>query len=61
MLPDQETPSDSYVGQGVVVRKNIAHKGMRSKLKQPKILLLAGALELESSKLENLTTLVQQV
>lgn len=61
MLPEMGSPGDSFVVQGVLLRKNIPHKGMRSKISNPKVLLLGCALELESSKLQALTTMVQQV
>ena len=38
-------PEDSLLVQGVVCRKTLAHKRMRSSVAQPRIMLLAGGLE----------------
>ncbi|GMH44770.1 hypothetical protein BSKO_12722 [Bryopsis sp. KO-2023] len=60
VLADVGCPADSFTTQGVVLRRNIAHKGMQNRISNPKVLLLAGALELESSALLQLNTIVQK-
>ncbi|OAE26350.1 hypothetical protein AXG93_4324s1170 [Marchantia polymorpha subsp. ruderalis] len=55
-------PSDSVVVKGVVFRKNVANRRMSIKLFNPRVLLLAGALEYQrvSNQLSSLDTLLQQ-
>lgn len=56
-------PSSSCVVQGVVFRKNVAHKRMRTSIPQAGVLLLAGALEWQptESKLQQFDTLLNEV
>lgn len=53
----------SVVVKGVVFRKNVANRRMSIKLFNPRVLLLAGALEYQrvSNQLSSLDTLLQQV
>ncbi|CAM6126649.1 unnamed protein product [Calypogeia fissa] len=55
-------PSESSVVKGIVFRKNVAHKRMTSRYKNPRLLLLAGALEYQrvSNQLSSLETLLNQ-
>lgn len=52
----------STVVKGIVFRKNVAHKRMTSRYKNPRLLLLAGALEYQrvSNQLSSLDTLLIQ-
>lgn len=43
-------PADSSWVQGVVCRKSLAHKRMRSSIVQPRIMLLAGAVEPQATQ-----------
>ncbi|KAH9314030.1 hypothetical protein KI387_022657, partial [Taxus chinensis] len=54
--------SESKVVKGVVCSKNVKHKRMTSRYKNPRMLLLAGALEYQriSNQLSSLDTLLQQ-
>ncbi|XP_015578964.3 putative 1-phosphatidylinositol-3-phosphate 5-kinase FAB1C [Ricinus communis] len=56
------TPSDSTLVKGVVCTKNIKHKRMTTQYKNPRLLLLGGALEYQSvvNQLASFNTLVQQ-
>ncbi|KAL3695599.1 hypothetical protein R1sor_009675 [Riccia sorocarpa] len=55
-------PSDSVLVKGVVCRRNVAHKRMTAKFRNPKVLLLGGALEYQrvSGQLSSLDTLIHQ-
>lgn len=56
------TPADSCVIPGVVLRKNVAHRKMRTQIHNPKLLLLSGgALEIECDKLAQLHTMMSKV
>ncbi|GLJ13693.1 hypothetical protein SUGI_0218340 [Cryptomeria japonica] len=54
--------SESKVVKGVVCSKNVKHKRMTQRYKNPRLLLLAGALEYQriSNQLSSLDTLLQQ-
>lgn len=54
--------SESKVIKGVVFKKNIAHKHMPNSYKNPRLLLLGGALEYQpaSNQLSSFNTLLQQ-
>eukprot|EP00250_Pteridium_aquilinum_P001811 c12023_g1_i2 orf=2594-6202(-) len=54
--------SDSCVVKGVVCKKNVHHRRMTSRYKNPRLLLLGGALEYQrvSNQLSSLDTLLQQ-
>ncbi|XP_068657830.1 1-phosphatidylinositol-3-phosphate 5-kinase FAB1B-like isoform X2 [Aristolochia californica] len=54
--------SESEVVRGVVCKKNVAHRRMTSKIKNPRILILGGALEYQrvSNLLSSFDTLLQQ-
>ncbi|XP_018733285.2 putative 1-phosphatidylinositol-3-phosphate 5-kinase FAB1C isoform X1 [Eucalyptus grandis] len=56
------SPCDSALIKGVVCTKNIKHKRMTSQYKNPRILILGGALEYQraSNQLASLDTLLQQ-
>ncbi|KAF2316768.1 hypothetical protein GH714_042109 [Hevea brasiliensis] len=56
------SPSDSTLVKGVVCTKNIKHKRMTTQYKNPRLLLLGGALEYQSvvNQLASFNTLVQQ-
>lgn len=56
------SPSDSTVIKGVVCTKNIKHKRMISQYKNPRLLILGGALEYQRvpNQLASLDTLLQQ-
>ncbi len=49
--------------RGVAGRKNVAHRRMRSAIDEPRVLLLAGALEYHrvTNKLSSFDTLLDQV
>jgi 1-phosphatidylinositol-3-phosphate 5-kinase len=51
------------VVRGVAGRKNVAHRRMRSAIDEPRVLLLAGALEYHrvTNKLSSFDTLLDQV
>ncbi|XP_050235071.1 putative 1-phosphatidylinositol-3-phosphate 5-kinase FAB1C [Mercurialis annua] len=55
-------PSDSTLVKGVACTKNIKHKRMTTQYKNPRLLLLGGALEYQSvvNQLASFNTLVQQ-
>lgn len=57
------TPSQSCVIHGVVAKKNVANRKMRTSIEQPRVLLLAGALEYQrvSNKLSSFNMLLEQV
>ena len=57
-----EEASESSLVHGVVFRKNVVHRRMRSAIAQPRILLLRGSLEFErtNSKLSSLNTSLDQ-
>ncbi|KAJ7560887.1 hypothetical protein O6H91_03G004700 [Diphasiastrum complanatum] len=56
------TRRESTVVKGVVCKKHVAHKRMASRFKNPRLLLLGGALEYQrkSNQLSSLDTLLQQ-
>ncbi|XP_065856186.1 putative 1-phosphatidylinositol-3-phosphate 5-kinase FAB1C [Euphorbia lathyris] len=56
------SPSDSTLVKGVVCTKNIKHKRMTTQYRNPRLLLLGGALEYQSvvNQLASFNTLVQQ-
>ncbi|XVE74717.1 hypothetical protein DITRI_Ditri12bG0039900 [Diplodiscus trichospermus] len=56
------TPSESTLVKGVVCTKNIKHKRMTSQYKNPRLLLLGGALEFQKvpNQLASFNTLLQQ-
>lgn len=56
------SPSESTLVKGVVCTKNIKHKRMTSQYKNPKLLLLGGALEYQrvQNQLASIDTLLQQ-
>lgn len=60
LLSDVGAPEDSCVIPGIVLRKNIAHRRMRKSIIRPRLLLLAGALELECKKLTQLHTVINK-
>ncbi|KAJ4953320.1 hypothetical protein NE237_030152 [Protea cynaroides] len=54
--------SESMVVKGVVCKKNVAHRRMKSKFEKPRFLILGGALEYQrvSNLLSSFDTLLQQ-
>ncbi|WCJ33529.1 1-phosphatidylinositol-3-phosphate 5-kinase FAB1B [Euphorbia peplus] len=56
------SPSDSTLVKGVVCTKNIKHKRMTTQYRNPRLLLLGGALEYQNvvNQLASFNTLVQQ-
>lgn len=62
-LPDIGSAADSKVVNGVVFRKNVVHKLMRSHVMQPRVMLLGSMLEYHrtSGKLSSFDTLLEQV
>ncbi len=58
-----DDPASSSVVQGVVCRKNVAHKRMRTSIPQAGVMLLAGALEWQptESKLQQFDALLNEV
>ncbi len=56
------TPADSSIVDGVVCRKNIAHKRMRRRIENAKILLIAGSVEFNrtQSRLTSLESVTKQ-
>ncbi|XP_028752152.1 1-phosphatidylinositol-3-phosphate 5-kinase FAB1B-like [Neltuma alba] len=54
--------SDSVVVKGVVCKKNVAHRRMKSKVDKPRVLILGGALEYQrvANLLTSVDTLLQQ-
>lgn len=58
-----EEASESSLVHGVVFRKNVVHRRMRSAIVQPRIMLLRGSLEYErtNSKLSSLNASIDQV
>ena len=61
-LPDVGTPADSKVVNGLVFRKNVVHKLMKSHILQPRVMLLGSMLEYHrtSGKLSSFDTLLEQ-
>ncbi|CAL9054724.1 1-phosphatidylinositol-3-phosphate 5-kinase FAB1B-like [Musa acuminata AAA Group] len=55
-------PSESKVVRGVVCKKNVAHRRMKSKIEKPRFLILGGALEYQrvTNTLSSFDTLLQQ-
>ena len=62
-LPDVGMPEDSKVVNGLVFRKNVVHKLMKSHIVQPRVMLLGSMLEYHrtSGKLSSFDTLLEQV
>lgn len=56
-------PEDSKVVNGLVFRKNVVHKLMKSHIVQPRVMLLGSMLEYHrtSGKLSSFDTLLEQV
>ncbi len=56
------TPADSSIVNGVVCRKNIAHKRMRRRIENAKILLIGGSVEFNrtQSRLASLESVTKQ-
>jgi 1-phosphatidylinositol-3-phosphate 5-kinase len=44
-IPGDGASGDSCLVDGLVCRKNVAHRRMRTSIQQPRILMLRGALE----------------
>lgn len=61
-VADYGQPSESCVVNGIVCKKNVAHRRMRACVEYPKVLLLAGALEYQriQNKLSSFDTLLEQ-
>lgn len=60
-VADASAPSASRVVQGVVFTKNLTHRAMRSEIRNPRVLLLQGALEYHrQNRLLTLDTLIPQ-
>jgi 1-phosphatidylinositol-3-phosphate 5-kinase len=61
-LPDMGTPADCRVVRGVVAKKNVAHRRMRTDIPQPAVVLLSGALEYQrvANRLSSFDTLLEQ-
>lgn len=61
-MPDVGSPHDSCVVKGVVAKKNVAHRRMRTDIDNPAVLLLSGALEYQrvANKLSSFDTLLDQ-
>ena len=62
-MTDVGTPHDSKVVNGLVFRKNVIHKLMRSHIAQPRIMMLGSMLEYHrtTGKLSSFDTLLEQV
>lgn len=62
-VADVGAPSDSRVVHGLVFRKNVVHKLMRSHIAQPRIMMLGSMLEYHrtTGKLSSFDTLLEQV
>uniref|UniRef100_A0A2P2MG65 1-phosphatidylinositol-3-phosphate 5-kinase n=3 Tax=Rhizophora mucronata TaxID=61149 RepID=A0A2P2MG65_RHIMU len=54
------SPGDSTFVKGIVCTKKIKHKRMTTQYKNPRLLLLGGALEFQSVAMASFNTLVQQ-
>ncbi|KAL3149135.1 hypothetical protein ABBQ32_001972 [Trebouxia sp. C0010 RCD-2024] len=61
-VADVGAPSDSMVVHGLVFRKNVVHKLMRSHIAQPRIMMLGSMLEYHrtTGKLSSFDTLLEQ-
>jgi 1-phosphatidylinositol-3-phosphate 5-kinase len=61
-LPDMGSPADCRVVRGVVAKKNVAHRRMRTDIPQPAVVLLSGALEYQrvANKLSSFDMLLEQ-
>lgn len=61
-LPHDVVPGDSCVVQGLVCRKNVAHRRMKTFRENPRILMLRGALETrrQSTNLSSFDTVLGQ-
>lgn len=62
-VADVGAPSDSRVVDGLVFRKNVVHKLMRTHISQPRIMMLGSMLEYHrtAGKLSSFDTLLEQV
>lgn len=62
-MADVGAPSDSRVVDGLVFRKNVVHKLMRTHVSQPRIMMLGSMLEYHrtTGKLSSFDTLLEQV
>ena len=62
-VADVGVPGDSRVVGGLVFRKNVVHKLMRTHITQPRIMMLGSMLEYHrtSGKLSSFDTLLEQV
>ena len=62
-VADVGAPSDSRVVDGLVFRKNVVHKLMRTHISQPRIMMLGNMLEYHrtTGKLSSFDTLLEQV
>lgn len=61
-LTDVGAPGNSKVVNGLVFRKNVVHKSMKSHILQPRVMLLGSMLEYHrtSGKLSSFDTLLEQ-
>lgn len=61
VIPGGDMSECAYV-DGLVFRKNLAHKRMATELRQPRIMLLSGGIEFQrtESRITSLETLVDQ-
>lgn len=60
-IADDSLPTASRVVHGVVFTKNLTHRAMRSEIRNPRVLLLQGALEYHrQNRLLTLDTLIPQ-
>lgn len=62
-IPLNAIGGDSCLVDGLVCRKNVAHRRMRTHIDQPRILMLRGALENRrmSTNLSSFDTILDQV
>lgn len=62
-MADVGAPGDSRVVHGLVFRKNVVHKLMRTHITQPRIMMLGSMLEYHrtTGKLSSFDTLLEQV
>jgi 1-phosphatidylinositol-3-phosphate 5-kinase len=62
-IPFDGISGESCLVDGLVCRKNVAHRRMRTNIKQPRILMLRGALENRrtSTNLSSFDTMLDQV
>ena len=62
-LQGSGVPTDSHVVRGIVLRKNVANRGMCSRVDHPRIIMLGGALQYQgvADTLASFEALQQQV